>query len=119
MVSCSLNNASRSHTLAVAAGEALDAIGASCELLDLREWNLPICDGRQCYDHPSIGPITGKVAAASAILIASPVYNYDLNAAVKNFVELTGQAWGRSRSDFSARPADSGATCRRSAWQTV
>ena len=93
VVSCSLNPASRSHTLAVSAGEALDALGAPYDLLDLREWNLPICDGKACYDHPSIGPVTAKVAAAAAILIASPVSTYDLNAAVKNFVELTGQAW--------------------------
>ncbi len=94
VVSCSLNPASRSHALAVAAGEALEAVGAPHELLDLREWDLPICDGKACYDHPSIGPVTRKVDAAAAILVASPVYNYDLNAAVKNFVELTGQAWG-------------------------
>ena len=34
-----------------------------------------------------------RIASAAAILIASPVYNYDLNAAAKNLVELTGQAW--------------------------
>ena len=100
VVSCSLNSASRSHTLAVAAGEALGVIGAPHELLDLREWELPICDGEDCYDHPSIGPVTEKVAAAPAILIASPVYNYDLNAAVKNFVELTGKAWGQKPVGF-------------------
>ena len=100
VVSCSLNPASRSHTLALAAGQALDAICAPRELLDLREWDLPICDGKACYDHPSIGPVTEKVAAAAAILIASPVYNYDLNAAVKNFVELTGQAWGEKPVGF-------------------
>ena len=100
VLSCSLNPASRSHTLAVAAAKALAAIGAPHELLDLREWDLPICDGKACYDHPSIGPVTERVAAAAAILIASPVYNYDLNAAVKNFVELTGQAWGEKPVGF-------------------
>lgn len=100
VVSCSLNPASRSHALALAAGEALGAIGAPHELLDLREWDLPICDGKACYDHPSIGPVTEKVDVAAAILIASPVYNYDLNAAVKNFVELTGRAWGEKPVGF-------------------
>ena len=100
VVSCSLNPASRSHALAVAAGEALGALGAPHELLDLREWDLPICDGKACYEHPSIGPVTKKVDTAAAILIASPVYNYDLNAAVKNFVELTGQAWGEKPVGF-------------------
>ena len=100
VVSCSLNPASRSHALAVAAGAALGAFGAPHELIDLREWDLPICDGKRCYEHPSIGPVTEKVATAGAILIASPVYNYDLNAAAKNFVELTGQAWGEKPVGF-------------------
>ena len=100
VVSCSLNPASRSHILAVAAGEALGSNGTPYELIDLREWDLPICDGESCYGHPSIGPITKKVAGAAAILIASPVYNYDLNAAVKNFVELTGQAWAEKPVGF-------------------
>ena len=93
VVSSSLNPASRSHLLAVAAAGALDGIGAPRDLLDLREWELPICDGKACYEHPAIGPLTERVAGAAAILVASPVYNYDLNAAVKNFLELTGSAW--------------------------
>lgn len=93
VVSSSLNPASRSHRLALSAADALEGIGAPRDLLDLREWDLPICDGKSCYDHPAIGPLTERVAAATAILIASPVYNYDLNAAVKNLLELTGSAW--------------------------
>ena len=93
VVSSSLNPASRSHRLALSAAEALEGIGTPGDLLDLREWDLPVCDGNSCYDHPAIRPLTERVSAAAAILIASPVYNYDLNAAVKNFLELTGSAW--------------------------
>ena len=100
VVSCSLNPSSRSHLLALAADAALDAIGARHDLIDLRDWDLPICDGTTCYDHPSIGPITEKVAGAAAVLIAAPVYNYDLNAAVKNLVELTGNAWAEKPVGF-------------------
>ena len=100
VVSCSLNPSSRSHLLALAADAALDAIGARHDLIDLRDWDLPICDGTTCYDHPSIDPITEKVAGAAAVLIAAPVYNYDLNAAVKNLVELTGNAWAEKPVGF-------------------
>ena len=31
--------------------------------------------------------------AAQGVIIATPVYNYDANAAAKNLVELTGRAW--------------------------
>lgn len=93
ILSCSLNPDSRSHQLAVAASEAAAARNLAHELIDLREWDLPICDGKECYDHPSVDPMTKKITMAKAVLIASPVYNYDLNAAAKNIVELTGRAW--------------------------
>jgi FMN reductase len=33
------------------------------------------------------------IEEAGALLVATPIYNYDANAAVKNLVELTGGAW--------------------------
>ena len=79
--------------LAEAAVAALRRRSASAGLLDLQEWDLPLCDGGDCYDHPSVAPLTGRIQAADAVLVASPIYNYDVNAAAKNLVELTGSAW--------------------------
>ena len=93
IVSCSLNTASQSHRLALAAASSIQTIGAEADLIDLKEWNLPVCDGGGSFDHPSIKPLSARLTAASAILVASPVYNYDLNAAAKNVVEMTGAAW--------------------------
>jgi NAD(P)H-dependent FMN reductase len=93
VISCSLNTSSRSHRLARAAEIALDGMDVSAGLIDLREWDLPFCDGRESYQHPSVAPLTDRITRASALLVASPVYNYDLNAAVKNLVEMTGAAW--------------------------
>jgi len=93
ILSCSLNPESCSHRLAIAAATTAETLGLMHELVDLRDWDLPICDGKDCYQHPSVAPITKKVESAKAVLIASPVYNYDLNAAVKNVIELTGRAW--------------------------
>jgi FMN reductase len=33
------------------------------------------------------------IGEASAILLTAPIYNFDVNAAAKNLVELTGDAW--------------------------
>ena len=93
IASCSLNTASRSHRLALAAASSVRAIGAEADLVDLKEWNLPVCDGGESFSHPSVKSLTDKLAAASAILVASPVYNYGLTAAAKNLVEMTGSAW--------------------------
>ena len=93
VLSCSLNPTSKSHRLAEAAVEAVPAKGGTAELIDLRQWDLPMCDGRESFGHPSVQPLTDKIEQASAILLSSPVYNYDLSAAAKNAVEMTGRAW--------------------------
>ena len=68
-------------------------MGATVELVDLRELNLPFCDGQESKFHPDAVTMGEKVASAACVLVAGPVYNYDLNAAAKNLVELTGRAW--------------------------
>lgn len=93
VVSCSLSATSRSRVLAEAAVSALRGLDAAAELIDLQELDLPPCDGGDCYDHPSVAPLTRRLEAAEAVLVASPVYNYDVNAAAKNLLELTGAAW--------------------------
>ncbi len=37
--------------------------------------------------------LNASIEAADAILVATPVYNYDVSAAAKNMVELTGSSW--------------------------
>jgi len=93
VVSCSLRSTSRSHLLAKAAKDMFLSRGEDVELVDLRDLNLPLCDGASSYNHPSIASLSQKIANASAVLLASPIYNYDVNAAAKNLIEITGSAW--------------------------
>ena len=93
VVSCSLNPTSRSHRLSLAAAAALEELRVGTELVDLRDWALPLCDGSESYHHPSVKPLAEKVTGAAAVLLATPIYNYDVSAATKNLVELTGSAW--------------------------
>lgn len=93
VISCSLHRESNSRTLANRVLEQLKKSDSSCELLDLRQLKLPLCDGDQCYLKPEVQGVATKISQASGIILASPVYNYDLNAAAKNMVELTGKAW--------------------------
>ena len=55
--------------------------------------NLPLCDGGKCYGMPSSKKLSATIEAADGILVAAPVYNYDVAAAAKNMIELTGSAW--------------------------
>ncbi|MEZ6190565.1 MAG: NAD(P)H-dependent oxidoreductase [Phycisphaerales bacterium] len=93
VISCSLNPTSRSARLALHAYDTLRGLTGSAELVDLRQTALPMCDGGKAYQHENVAPLAAKVSAAGPILLAVPVYNYDVNAAAKNLIELTGRAW--------------------------
>ncbi len=92
VVSCSLNPDSNSFALAEHVTTELRAAGAEVQLVDLRTHALPICDGETCTN-ASVDELTTRVQAADAILLAVPIYNFDVNAAAKNLVEHTGSAW--------------------------
>lgn len=92
VVSCSLNPKSRSRRMAQAAAAAAEAAGHPAELADLRDVDLPICDGASEMT-ASAHELREKISRAHAVIIAAPVYNYDVNAAAKNLIEATGSAW--------------------------
>ena len=63
------------------------------KIIDLQKISFPICDGNICYEDPIVNELKGEINNSSSILIASPIYNYDLNAVAKNLIVLTGKAW--------------------------
>ena len=63
------------------------------KIIDFQKISFPICDGDKCYDDPIVEGLKDDIKNSSSILIASPIYNFDLNAVAKNLIELTGQAW--------------------------
>ena len=65
----------------------------SCAFLDLRAVNLPMCDGDSAYGHPDVAKCAKLITDARVIIAATPVYNYDACAALKNLIELTGDSW--------------------------
>jgi NAD(P)H-dependent FMN reductase len=93
VLSCSLNPASRSRILARMVHQHLASRPGGAELVDLQDYSLPISDAGACYSHPHVIELAPKVRAAKAVVVATPIYNYDVNSAAKNFLELTGQAW--------------------------
>lgn len=91
--SCSLNPGSRSFILARRVTEFLREKGVEAGLVDLRELDLPACDGDACYDDPKVEQLRAQIERAQGALIATPIYNYDASASAKNLIELTGAAW--------------------------
>ena len=83
----------KSLLLAREAERVLVADGTPVTLLDLRELTLPLCGTQESFTHPHTARALELVAAADAILLCTPIYNYDANAVAKNFIELTGKGW--------------------------
>jgi FMN reductase len=92
VISTSLNPDSNSRVLARHAHALLSAREES-EWLDLQDLELPLCDGNSAYSHVNVARVTKKIEDAQCIIVATPIYNFDVNAALKNLIELTGHAW--------------------------
>ncbi|NND99966.1 MAG: NAD(P)H-dependent oxidoreductase [Pirellulaceae bacterium] len=92
--STSLNPGSRSRILANFAHERLQkASNSKSRLIDLAITTIPPCDASGCYTDPNVVKISKTIQAAQGILIATPIYNYNVSSSAKNLVELTGKAW--------------------------
>jgi FMN reductase len=52
-----------------------------------------MCDADKCYGMPAAKNLNKAIENADGILVAAPVYNYDVAAAAKNMIELTGSSW--------------------------
>ncbi len=93
VISTSLNPHSRSRVLARRAEAEISSSGYPCEWVDLAELELPLCDAGSCYGHPDAQRCAGVIREAQAILLATPIYNYDVSSSAKNLIELTGKSW--------------------------
>ena len=93
VVSTSGNPDSNSRRMGRVAFAHLQKRKVDCTWLDIRELDLPLCDADKCYNMPAAQKLNEAVEAADGILIAAPVYNYDVAAAAKNMIELTGSSW--------------------------
>lgn len=92
IISCSLNPTSNSRILAQEVFQLMKE-KEQVEFIDLRDYDLPACDGDSCYKDENVQRLTTKIAEAHGIVIATPVYNYNASSAAKNLIELTDQVW--------------------------
>ncbi|MBN1517900.1 NAD(P)H-dependent oxidoreductase [Candidatus Sumerlaeota bacterium] len=101
IISCSLNTNSNSRRLALHCVKHMQESGATVELLDLRDYPLPLCDGGACYADPHVENIKRKIDVAKAVLICCPIYDFSVSAATKNLIELTTVAWNEKIAGFA------------------
>ena len=73
--------------MAKALSETLNEV----EFFDLQENPLPMCDGDKCYDLPDVINFRKKVKNAKGIIMAIPIYNFNVSSGAKNIIELGGK----------------------------
>jgi FMN reductase len=93
VVSTSANPDSNSRRMGRVAFKHLQKRKVDCEWLDISEMDLPLCDADKCYLDPAAQKLNKAIESVDGILIAAPVYNYDVAASAKNMIELTGRSW--------------------------
>ena len=89
IISTSLNPNSRNWILTKHALKVFNEKGIAAEIIDLKDFDLPMCDGEFSYKNENATILNKKISNVQTILICSPIYNFDLNAAIKNVLELT------------------------------
>jgi len=100
VISCSLHPQSRSNVLAQQMVSDLATEGVQAELYDLRDYDIDFCDAVTASDKPDARKIISAIDEADAVLMAVPIYNYDVNAAAKNLLEIGLRAWNNKLVGF-------------------
>ena len=78
--------------------ESYDFSTVEVELVDLKEWDLPIFAGAHppatgIYDQPKQQQWADKIATADAFILISPEYNHGYSPALKNALDYIGKEW--------------------------
>ena len=90
ILSCSLRESSRSRILAEMAAAILTASGRTSNVVDLRFCQIPQFDDDSVYLHPNFEILYKAINEADGVVIASPVFNWQLSSIAKNAIESTG-----------------------------
>jgi FMN reductase len=85
----SLRPQSYSQHLLSLTGDRLQALGADVEILDLRQLNLPFCNGEKEYsDYPDVEKLRQMVQQADGLVLSTPEYHGGASGVLKNALDL-------------------------------
>jgi len=85
----SLREDSHSHQALAIAVKKAQALGAEVTVLDLRELNLPFCNGNNGYEgYPDVEVLRQSVKSADGLILATPEYHGSISGVLKNALDL-------------------------------
>ncbi|MDF5727142.1 MAG: NAD(P)H-dependent oxidoreductase [Rhizonema sp. PD38] len=71
------------------AAQRVEALGSEVEILDLRQLQLPFCDGGEEYpDYPGVQRLRDAVSGADGLILATPEYHGGVSGVLKNSLDL-------------------------------
>jgi FMN reductase len=102
IIATSLNEESRSRTLAKLFEQQLAKAEVSVELLDLNQMQIPFAGPAEGWSSPvpDVVALKEAVERSSHVVFAVPIYCYDVNAAAKNVIELIGRCFTKKIVSF-------------------
>jgi len=73
------------------AARRVEALGAEMEILDLRQMQLPFCNGEDDYPgYPDVERLRDTVKAADGLILSTPEYHGGVSGVLKNALDLMG-----------------------------
>jgi NAD(P)H-dependent FMN reductase len=93
VISTSLSPASKSRAAARWVAGYLQTTGHVPVEMDMTAYKLPFCDGYSAVNDSVVQEFRSQIQSLDGVIIATPIYNYDGNAVLKNVLELTGRTW--------------------------
>lgn len=71
------------------AAQRVEALGAEVEIIDLRLFKLPFCDGGKEYpDYPDVSRLREMTSIADGLILATPEYHGSVSGVLKNALDL-------------------------------
>ena len=94
IISSSLTKESNSLILAKYAQKYIQKkADIEVQLINLQDHPLPLCCPDDAEMNKNVIGLENVISAADALIFSTPIYNYEVNAALKNLLDLTGKAW--------------------------
>lgn len=85
----SLREKSQSYQALKIAMTRVQALGAETQILDLRQMQLPFCQGGGEYpDYPDVEVLRTAVQEADGLILATPEYHGSVSGVIKNALDL-------------------------------
>ncbi len=88
----SLRSGSHTRMALRIALEGAKEVGAQTKLIDLRDYGLNFCDGKEDESGypPGVGKLREEVRAAEGVILATPEYHGGFSGVLKNALDLMG-----------------------------